>query len=456
VNLHAHQGTRRGVPGARHRGLTLALGPSPPPAPPERLPVGLALERLTVDDDREGGSPPALTPSPRDDPSRAADPRRAAARPEDPSQDRPRWSFVPGEELVPGVRAWSRLGTGRHCETWIAWCLRRWSPLVVKLARPDRLDGRARAVLAREADRVRPLVHPGIQRLLDARLDGERPHLLFEYVEGPSVDALLERGALAAGDTVRLGLQVASLLHYLHGEGIVHLDVKPGNLVVRDGRVVLLDFDLALGLGETAPGGRACGSPPYMAPEQVRCAPAAPAMDVFALGATLYEAATGATAFPAPSRARAVEYPQLDGPAAPVRSRNPAVPERLAHAIHALLHRDARRRPATARAAMALLAGCLPAGEPPLWPAWVGRHLPAARGEPRRPGLTPARGGDDLRVRRLSNPRARCPTPAPSAPSSTTGTSTSPAAPRTSLRARSRRSRTLPTTPPPGSRPARS
>lgn len=225
---------------------------------------------------------------------------------------------------------------------------------------------------------MKGLTHSSIQRLLQAELDGPVPHLVFEYIEGPTLASLLdEHGPLAPGDVVRLGLQVCSVLHYLHGSGIAHLDVKPQNLTVRDGRTVLLDFDLARPLGQRDRKGQLRGSPPYMAPEQIGRAPATPAMDLFALGATLYEAATDRLAFDAVRTSRVTKYPQLQltGQPPPIRSLRPSFPAALDRAITSLVAPDPSARPQSAVAAMRLLAAALPRGEEGLWPRWVGSAL---------------------------------------------------------------------------------
>jgi Protein kinase domain len=154
------------------------------------------------------------------------------------------------------------------------------------------------AGLAQEAAVAGSTAHPGIRRLLEARLDRPLPHLVFEYVEGPTLDdALAEDGPFHPVDVLLTGMQLAAALGHLHGRGLAHLDVKPGNVVLRDGRPVLIDLGLARPVGEAPPGGHRRGSPPWMAPEQVRRRPASPGMDLFALGAVLYELATGTQAF---------------------------------------------------------------------------------------------------------------------------------------------------------------
>src|SRR5207244_9213894 len=119
-----------------------------------------------------------------------------------------------------------------------------------------------------------------IQRLLHAEPDAPRPYLVTDFVEGPPLSAVDEDVPWADEDIVCLGIQVACALHYLHTvAGLVHLDVKPSNIVLRDGRPVLIDFGTAVPVGAPAPAGPARGTRGYMAPEQVLRRPASPGMD---------------------------------------------------------------------------------------------------------------------------------------------------------------------------------
>jgi serine/threonine protein kinase len=155
------------------------------------------------------------------------------------------------------------------------------------------VNERTYQALTREANTVASLIHPALQRLLHAHCEGPLPYLVFEYAEGPTLADLLDHaGPLAPPDVIRLGMQIASALHYIHGRGIVQCDIKPTNLALRDGRAVLIDFDIARKVGEGGGEMKARGSAQYMAPEQILGAPAPPAMDIFAFGVTLYEAIT--------------------------------------------------------------------------------------------------------------------------------------------------------------------
>jgi serine/threonine protein kinase len=292
----------------------------------------------------------------------------------------PSWSWAPGQELAPGLLAWALLGDGRRCETWLAWDLGRWCPVAVKLPRPGSGTARAVAALAQEAQVAGATAHPGLRRLLEARLDRPLPHLVFEYVEGPTLDdALADEGPFHPVDVLLTGMQLAAALGHLHGRGLAHLDLKPANVVLRDGRPVLIDLGLARPVGEPPAGGHRRGSPPWMAPEQVRRRPASPGMDLFALGAVLYELATGTQAFePLDQGPPARRWPQLTGPPPAASSRNPEVPAALDRAVACLLAPDPAGRPATAAQALALLSAAMPADateEDRLWPTWATGRL---------------------------------------------------------------------------------
>lgn len=296
-----------------------------------------------------------------------------------PPAPEPGARFAPGDELAPGLYAWACLGDGRRCETWLAWSRPHWCQAVVKLPRAELAhDPVVGERLAEEAARLAGLAHPAIQRLLR---DGTRDllsHLVLEYAEGPTLGMLLEdEGPMAPGDVCRLGMQLAAALHYLHGRGLAHLDLKPGNVVLADGRAVIIDLDVARPLG--FPLGGAHGTAAYMAPEQCRPSSAACAMDLFALGAVLFEAASGRRAFDPELDGSRWRHPQADG-RAPISALGAAgVPDALAGVIARLLEPEPSRRPPLAADALRELAGALPGGEEGLWPEWAGRLLPVGR-----------------------------------------------------------------------------
>ncbi len=246
------------------------------------------------------------------------------------------WALEEGDALVPGRRALRLLGGGRRHEAYLAWDERLHAVVVAKVLRPAYADDVG--PLAAEAALLDALAHPLLLRSFGAVLDGPRPHLVLEHVEGPRLSTLIRRYGLSVDQLLPLGLEIARLLRFFAAEGVVHLDVKPGN-VIMDGRPRLIDLSVArrreqLG-GVTAP----VGTDPYMAPEQCGAfARLGPATDVWGLGATLYEALAGVPPFP-PDGAR---FPQLRHAPAPLGKR---VPRPLAALLGACLAPDPAARP---------------------------------------------------------------------------------------------------------------
>jgi serine/threonine protein kinase len=194
--------------------------------------------------------------------------------------------------------------------------------------------------------------------------------LVFEYAEGPTLAMSLDdEGPLHPGDVGRLGLQLAGVLLYLHGVGIAHLDVKPSNICLVDGRPMLLDFDAACPIGRRRPRDAPIGSPPYMAPEQFRDDQVTAQSDLFALGAVLYEAASGQCPYNPEETSDGWTVPQEQG--APPASDAARLPGPLADVIDRLLEPRPDRRPADARSVLTALARSLPPGEEGVWPPWV-------------------------------------------------------------------------------------
>jgi serine/threonine protein kinase len=216
-------------------------------------------------------------------------------------RERPTWGLGEGDALAPGRSVLRRVGGGRRYETFLVWDDHRLAVLVAKVLRPDQADEPAALhELAAEAELLARIAHPVVVRGFGAVTGGRFPHLVLEHLEGPTLAELLERhGPLALEQLLPLGLHLASALHYLAAERVVHLDVKPSN-VVMGAPPRLIDFSVARTHEQAARVRTPIGTGPYMAPEQA--APdgrlGAPA-DVFGLCATVYEGAAAARA-PAP------------------------------------------------------------------------------------------------------------------------------------------------------------
>lgn len=225
----------------------------------------------------------------------------AYAPPRPAGRERPTWGFAEGDAIAPGRTVLRRVGGGRRFETFLVWDDHRLAVLVAKVLRPDQArDPAARRELAAEGELLARLAHPVVMRGFGAVTEDRFPHLVLEHLDGPTLAELLERhGPLALEQLLPLGLHLASALHYLAAEHVVHLDVKPSN-VVMGAPPRLIDLSVARTHEQAARVRRPIGTDAYMAPEQA--APdgrlGAPA-DVFGLCATVYEAAAGAR-FPAP------------------------------------------------------------------------------------------------------------------------------------------------------------
>ncbi len=286
---------------------------------------------------------------------------------------RTKWKLQEGDEIAPGRVALRRLGGGTRYEAYLAFDEHLHAIVVVKLIRPH-LVGHAGALagLASEVQILERLDHPVIVRGFDHVLDGPRPHVVLEHLEGPRLSSLIRRyGPLPPEQLVPLATQICSALHYLAAEGIVHLDVKPSNTIM-SAPPRLIDLSVAMPFAAARALERSRGTDAYMAPEQcdpVALGPVGPAADVFGLGATLYMAATGERPFPGADRKSddpVARWPQLD------MDPNPAIlPSQIAAPILACLQRNPVERPSPAELSDAL--------EPVL----------AAQAKPRLSGLKP-------------------------------------------------------------------
>jgi serine/threonine protein kinase len=210
----------------------------------------------------------------------------------------------------------------------------------------------------READTIAQLNHPNICTIYEIdRFDG-RAFIAMECVDGVNLKTYLARHELSTSAVVEISGQVAAALVSAHAKGIVHRDIKPGNIIVSEtGQVKVLDFGLArrfktadtheLGPeGSTIPG-RPIGTANYMAPERILQLPLDPRSDLFSLGVVMYEMATGRLPFAGASPSETVSN-VLDKDPAPLTSLAPRHPKSLEQAVNRLLAKRASERYATA------------------------------------------------------------------------------------------------------------
>ncbi|MFD5748546.1 serine/threonine-protein kinase [Streptomyces sp. NPDC127033] len=198
----------------------------------------------------------------------------------------------------------------------------------------------------KEARAAARITHPAVVTVHDVLHHDDRPWIVMEYVDGPSLaDATKASGRLDPREVARIGLAVLGGLRAAHSAGVLHRDVKPGNvLLARDGRVLLTDFGIAAIEGDATitRTGEVVGSIDYLAPERVRGKDPGPASDLWSLGVTLYTAVQGTSPFRRSSPLTTMQAVVSDEPAHADRAGA------LAPVIAALLRKDPVGRPDTA------------------------------------------------------------------------------------------------------------
>ncbi len=222
----------------------------------------------------------------------------------------------------------------------------------------------------REAKTISALSHPHICALYDVGNQDGVEYLVMEYIEGETLTDRLAKGPLPTEHVLRYGIQIADALDKAHRQGIVHRDLKPGNVMLTKSGVKLLDFGLAK-LRAAAPGGvfsgvsvlptqadasltaqgTILGTFQYMAPEQLEGKDADARSDIFALGAVLYEMATGNKAFVGKSQASLIAA-ILDSTPAPISTVQPMTPPALDRVVRTCLEKDPEDRWQTAHDVM--------------------------------------------------------------------------------------------------------
>jgi serine/threonine protein kinase len=247
------------------------------------------------------------------------------------------------------------LGGGRRYEAYLAWDDELYSLVAVKIVRPDRVadEGSLRG-LRGEVEALGRLSHPVIVRAFDAVTDGPRPHVVLEFLDGPRLSTLLRRYGVVPEQLLPLALAMCSALHYMAARGVLHLDLKPRNIIMA-GPPRLIDLSVARRVEEVPAITSPIGTDAYMAPEQClpeRFAEIGPPADVWGLGVTLYEALAARHPFAA-ARRQGVRHPQLEAAPEPLPDRR-RIPPELADAVLSCMAPEPSARPAAAELARTL------------------------------------------------------------------------------------------------------
>jgi len=205
----------------------------------------------------------------------------------------------------------------------------------------------------REAVTAARLDHPNIVRIHDVDEEDGRPFIVMEYVEGENLESRVRRlGPLPPRTAVRIAAAVASALDHAHSVGVIHRDVKPGNILLSNsGRVKIADFGLAKDLGrpdETLVDGLVLGTPYYVSPEQARGEKLDARTDLYSLGVTLYFLITGARPFDGKSETSVVRKHAFS-PRPSLLAKRPALSKPLAGIVMKLMAQRRAERHRTAK-----------------------------------------------------------------------------------------------------------
>ena len=281
-------------------------------------------------------------------------PRTSASHP-------PSIGFAPGSLIGDRYRVISLLGRGGMGEVYSAEDLKLGQRVALKFLPAHRLKSSSwRSQFYAEVRMARQVSHPNVCRVYDVGESDGQLFLSMELVDGEDLASLLRRiGRLPDDKAVEVAQQLCAGLAAAHQSGVLHRDLKPGNVMLDGkGRARITDFGLAVAL-EDAVGERPAGTPGYMAPELFDGGRLTVQSDVYALGLVLYEVFTGKRAFDAPNLAELHRRQSETDPTPPsnvIRNLDPAV-ER---AILRCLARDPAQRPRTAQS----VAAALPGGDP--------------------------------------------------------------------------------------------
>lgn len=270
--------------------------------------------------------------------------------------------------LAPGYTLERELTGGGMSRVFVATDVTLGRKVVVKVLPPELAAGVNHERFRREIQVAAQLQHPHIVPLLSAGEQGAIIWYTMPYIQGHSLRDALARGErFAIRDVVRILHEVAEGLDYAHGLGVIHRDIKPGNVLMQGAHALVTDFGVSKAISAAMPAsgytsaGMAIGTPAYMAPEQIAADPAADhRMDLYALGLLGYELLTGKVPFKEASPQQTMAA-QLTRDPEPVETTRGDVPVALAALIKRLLAKSPDDRPATAAEVVAAL-DALPTG----------------------------------------------------------------------------------------------
>ena len=256
----------------------------------------------------------------------------------------------PGSRKVGRYEILEVIGVGANSRV-----ARAFDPLIarivaIKLFPTELARGEARNRFVQEARVVGQISHPAVIALHDMGIDepSQTPYLVMEFIQGQSLEKLLEKGSIPSSKACAWAAEVATALAVAHRKGVIHGDVKPANiLITEDDRIKLTDFGMARLASRDSKDTPLLGSPAYWCPEQIVGKPQDARSDIFSLGVVMYEMVTGHRPFDADSL-QGICSRILSSTPLPPSHANPSVPAAFNELIASCLAKDPSQRCASA------------------------------------------------------------------------------------------------------------
>ncbi|HUP62990.1 MAG TPA: protein kinase [Thermoanaerobaculia bacterium] len=256
-------------------------------------------------------------------------------------------------EQLGHYRIVSPLGAGGMGEVYLATDTRLNRSVAIKILPPSTTaDEGAQQRMLREARMVATIEHPNVCTIYEIGTDHERPYIAMQYIQGETLGDRMRRGALTLAETIDIAGQITAALTEAHARGVVHRDIKPGNIMISSSGIVkVLDFGLAKSFLRDqndatevviSTAGLIVGTTPYMSPEQLRAEPLDGRSDIFSLGVVLYEIAAGKRPFDRPTAGAMIAAILIDDPPPLEKSELSALEPLI---LRALAKRAERRFP---------------------------------------------------------------------------------------------------------------
>lgn len=251
--------------------------------------------------------------------------------------------LLKGESLIPGYTVIHHMRRGKDCDVYYVWSEERLSGCIAKTLQPEALQNEdAKKRIIKEGEYLKDLSHPNLVRGYEI-ITNQAPVLIQETLTGETLSHLIrnltnQNKVLPVRQLAHLGMQLCSVVHYLHLHNLLHLDIKPSNIISQPPLAKVIDLNLVASPGEVRKG---IGTKQYMAPEQAIGDVLTTAADVWGIGAVLFFAATGKRPFQSFEDGR---YEQLERPAEPVKTYR-EMDDFLASHIDSCLRYDANQRP---------------------------------------------------------------------------------------------------------------